>query len=60
MCGGGGGEGVFSQATVLCDFITLNLLKKRTFYREKKYEDVDVDDGFVSATVSCLLLCLEK
>eukprot|EP00117_Sycon_ciliatum_P017443 scpid72722/ scgid16433/ P2X purinoceptor 4; ATP receptor; Purinergic receptor len=42
----GTGLALLSVATVLCDFITLNLLKKRTFYREKKYEDVDVDDGF--------------
>ena len=36
----------------MCDFITLNLLKKREVYREKKYEDANVDDEFVSESFS--------
>ena len=39
----------FCQATIMCDFITLNLLKRREIYRERKYEQVEVEDEVVSA-----------
>ena len=34
------------QATVICDLVTLYVLKKGSFYRDKKYFYVTGDDAF--------------
>ena len=34
------------QATVLCDIIALNILKRGPFYKENKYLYVTDDDAF--------------
>lgn len=37
----GSGLALFGVATVLCDIIVLHFMKKRNYYREKKYKYVD-------------------
>ncbi|RXM35723.1 hypothetical protein EOD39_3934 [Acipenser ruthenus] len=52
---------VFGKATVLCDVIVLHILKKKTFYREKKYkyvEDYDLEEESLSSKGRRLLVQL--
>ncbi|KAI0212138.1 P2X purinoceptor 4 [Lamellibrachia satsuma] len=42
----GSGLGLLAIATVLCDIVVLYLLKRGTFYKEKKYLYVKGDDAF--------------
>ena len=37
---------LISQATVLCDIIALNILKRGPFYKENKYLFVTDEDAF--------------
>ncbi|KAM4890696.1 P2X purinoceptor 4 [Sylvia borin] len=43
----GSGLALFGVATVLCDIVVLNCMKKKYYYREKKYKCVE-DDELVS------------
>ncbi|GFO41282.1 P2x purinoceptor, partial [Plakobranchus ocellatus] len=42
----GSGLALLGVAHFLCDFVVLYLLRKRNFYREKKYLDVRASDAF--------------
>ncbi|XP_064619728.1 P2X purinoceptor 4-like isoform X2 [Lineus longissimus] len=42
----GSGLGLLAVATVLCDMFVLYCLKKRNYYREKKYLNVAGDDAY--------------
>ncbi|CAH1792954.1 unnamed protein product, partial [Owenia fusiformis] len=42
----GSGIALLSLATIVCDIITLYVLKMGTFYKEKKYFNVTGDDAF--------------
>ncbi|XP_065183130.1 P2X purinoceptor 4-like [Sycon ciliatum] len=43
----GSGLALLSVATIMCDFVVLHFLKKRQFYHEKKFEDVEVQDDLL-------------
>ncbi|XP_025091164.1 P2X purinoceptor 4-like isoform X2 [Pomacea canaliculata] len=42
----GSGIALLSIATVLCDIIVLYILKARSYYRDKKYQDVKGEDAY--------------
>ncbi|MGH0151428.1 UNVERIFIED_CONTAM: hypothetical protein FKN15_020152 [Acipenser sinensis] len=48
----GSGLALLGVATVLCDVIVLHILKKKTFYREKKYKYVE-DYDLVGNSPAC-------
>ncbi|XP_058850639.1 P2X purinoceptor 4a isoform X1 [Acipenser ruthenus] len=57
----GSGLALLGVATVLCDVIVLHILKKKTFYREKKYkyvEDYDLEEESLSSKGRRLLVQL--